>query len=119
MVHEAPQQFCELWVPAAAAGPAPVAVFVHGGYWKSEWGCDLSLAMADDMVGHGWASWNVEYRRVGYKENGYEPQPGGGWPGTFLDVAAGLDMLADAAAEHPGRLVRAHGAPPPAPARWC
>ena len=30
--------------------------------------------------------WNLEYRRVG---------SGGGWPATFDDVAAGIDLLAD------------------------
>jgi acetyl esterase/lipase len=34
----------------------------------------------------GYATWNVEYRRVGNR--------GGGWPGTFLDVAAAVDALA-------------------------
>ena len=35
---QAEQQFCDLRLSPSAAGPAPVAVFVHGGYWKSEWG---------------------------------------------------------------------------------
>lgn len=38
-----------------------------------------------DLAAHGVAAWNVEYRRVGI---------GGGWPETFLDVAAGVDLLA-------------------------
>ena len=33
-----------------------------------------------DLAAHGLAAWNLEYRRVGN---------GGGWPETFLDVAAG------------------------------
>jgi acetyl esterase/lipase len=39
-----------------------------------------------DLAAHGWAAWNLEYRRVG---------SGGGWPETFEDVAAGVDALAD------------------------
>lgn len=39
-----------------------------------------------DLAAHGLAAWNLEYRRVG---------GGGGWPETFLDVAAGVDALAD------------------------
>src|SRR5207244_5343392 len=35
----------------------------------------------------GYVAWNIEYRRVG--------QEGGGWPGTFDDVAAAADALAD------------------------
>jgi acetyl esterase/lipase len=38
-----------------------------------------------DLAGHGLAAWNLEYRRVGSR---------GGWPTTFLDVAAGVDLLA-------------------------
>src|SRR5918998_2667000 len=41
--------------------------------------------LARDLAGRGIAAWNVEYRRVG--------QDGGGWPGTFLDVAAAVDHL--------------------------
>jgi acetyl esterase/lipase len=33
----------------------------------------------------GFAAWNIEYRRVG--------ETGGGWPGTFQDVAAAADAL--------------------------
>src|SRR5690606_16527482 len=39
------------------------------------------------------AVWNIEYRRVG--------NPGGGWPGTFLDVAAAADYVRELAREHP------------------
>jgi pimeloyl-ACP methyl ester carboxylesterase len=42
--------------------------------------------LAVDLAGRGVAAWNVEYRRVG--------QQGGGWPGTFADVAAAVDHLA-------------------------
>jgi len=31
------------------------------------------------------ATWNLEYRRAG--------NAGGGWPGSFLDLAAGVDFL--------------------------
>jgi acetyl esterase/lipase len=46
-------------------------------------------ALAADLVRRGVAVWNVEYRRVGC--------PGGGWPGTFDDVAAGADLLGELA----------------------
>ncbi|MEA2475186.1 MAG: hypothetical protein QOE06_3101, partial [Thermoleophilaceae bacterium] len=39
-----------------------------------------------DLARHGWAAWNVEYRRVG--------REGGGWPATFADVATAIDRLA-------------------------
>ena len=44
-------------------------------------------ALAADLARRGVAAWNVEYRRVG--------QDGGGWPGTFEDVAAAVDRLAE------------------------
>ena len=43
--------------------------------------------LALDLARRGIAAWNVEYRRVG--------QEGGGWPGTFEDVAAAVDHLVE------------------------
>ena len=43
--------------------------------------------LAIDLARRGFAAWNVEYRRVG--------QEGGGWPGTFDDIAAAVDRLAE------------------------
>ena len=43
--------------------------------------------LAHDLARRGVAAWNIEFRRVG--------QEGGGWPGTFEDVAAAIDHLAD------------------------
>ncbi len=84
---EAPEQMGELWPPGSggAAGPHPVAVLVHGGYWRARWRLDLMHAVAADLQRRGIAVWNLEYRRVG--------SAGGGWPGTFEDVAAGFDAL--------------------------
>jgi acetyl esterase/lipase len=48
----------------------------------------LTAALAEDGV----ATWSIEYRRVG--------DPGGGWPGTFVDVAAAADHLRALAAEY-------------------
>lgn len=79
-----PEQRAELRVPAGA-GPFPVAMLVHGGYWRSRWECDLMDAMAADLHDRGYATWNVEYRR---------PDTAG-WQATADDVAAALDALAD------------------------
>ncbi|MEA2310797.1 MAG: hypothetical protein QOE28_765, partial [Solirubrobacteraceae bacterium] len=46
--------------------------------------------LAQDLCERGWAAWNLEYRRLGRLS-------GGGWPATFLDVAAGIDHLAQLA----------------------
>lgn len=67
-------------------GPHPVAVLIHGGFWRDHWSRDTMEGLALDLAGRGWASWNLEYHRVG---------SGGGWPATLEDVAAGIDHLAE------------------------
>jgi acetyl esterase/lipase len=79
-----PSQFGELSVPDGA-GPWPVVVVVHGGFWRARYDLTLGRPLADDLVRRGFAAWNIEYRRVGN---------GGGWPETALDVAAAVDLLA-------------------------
>ena len=71
-------------------GPWPVAVVIHGGFWRTTYGADLTSDLAEDLVRHGFAAWNLEYRRVGEDPD----QGGGGWPATCLDVAAAVDLLA-------------------------
>jgi acetyl esterase/lipase len=80
-----PNQFGDLWLPAGK-GPFPVVVLIHGGCWQAKLpGTILMDYMAADLRAKGVAVWNLEYRRLG--------SPGGGYPGTFLDVAAGVDKL--------------------------
>jgi acetyl esterase/lipase len=73
-------------VPADQPGTSPVVVVVHGGYWRARYDRSLMTGLCQDLAEKGLAAWNLEYRRVGN---------GGGWPETFLDVAAGVDLLAD------------------------
>ncbi|MEP7157426.1 MAG: alpha/beta hydrolase [Betaproteobacteria bacterium] len=84
-----PLQFGDLWLPQGnekAASPFPVIVLLHGGCWLADLpGVELTHFMADDLRKNGFAVWELEYRRVGHK--------GGGYPGTFLDVANGTDFL--------------------------
>jgi acetyl esterase/lipase len=80
-------QVAELRVPAGE-GPHPVAVVLHGGYWRARFSRRITRPIAADLARRGWASWNLEYRRIGRGQ-------GGGWPATFDDVAAGIDALAD------------------------
>lgn len=86
-----PQQFGDLWLPRGA-GPHPLLVLIHGGCWLGDVPAfDLMNPMAKALSDAGVAVWNIEYRRLG--------QPGGGYPGTFQDVAAATDhvrALADA-----------------------
>lgn len=79
-------QVGDLRLPAGTppADGFPVVALLHGGAWRAQWERDLMDALAVDLARRGYASWNVEYRRVG---------EGGGWPQTFDDVAAAIDLL--------------------------
>lgn len=83
-------QIGDLRLPAAE-GPHPVVVVIHGGFWRHPWTRDLMDACAVDLARRGWATWNIEYRRVG---------AGGGWPATLQDVAAAMDYLPRMADEY-------------------
>jgi acetyl esterase/lipase len=80
-------QFGELFLPSGDAS-FPVAVVLHGGFWKAQYGRKQTHAICADLTARGWAAWNVEYRRLGRLS-------GGGYPRTLDDVAAAIDHLAD------------------------
>ncbi len=84
-----PSQYAELSLPAGDQ-PVPVVVVVHGGFWRTGYGAELGQPLAVDLVSHGWAVLNVEYRRVGRSQTA----GGGGWPRTCTDVAGAVDALA-------------------------
>jgi acetyl esterase/lipase len=92
-----PLQFGELRVPSTK-GPHPLAIVVHGGCWAARLGNMEERAVAIDnmrpvaaaLTEAGIATWNVEYRRIG--------NAGGGWPGTFQDVAQAADFVRTLAA---------------------
>lgn len=88
----APSQYVELWAPAGP-GPHPVVILLHGGCWQHEV-ADIGYmnAPALDLQKRGIAVWDVEYRRV--------DEPGGGYPGTFQDVARAIDLLRQEAPKH-------------------
>jgi acetyl esterase/lipase len=78
---EHPDQYCEV---LGTAGPT--AVLLHGGFWRSQYRCDLMHPMAGDLSDRGWPTWNIEYRRVGV---------GGGYPATLEDVAAACRLAGE------------------------
>jgi acetyl esterase/lipase len=80
-----PSQFAELSVPVGGTG-VPVVVVIHGGFWMQQYDLDLGRPLAADLVAHGVAAYNIEYRRLG---------GGGGWPETGADVLAAIDALDD------------------------
>ncbi len=77
-------RFGELRLPTGD-GPFPVVVLIHGGCWLAEFDLDYMASTGAALVDDGVAIWTLEYRRIG--------NPGGGWPGTFEDVARGVDHL--------------------------
>src|SRR4051812_30037720 len=81
-----PQQFGELRLPKGD-GPFPVVVVIHGGCWQNAFDFVYMTRLAAWLTHHGVATWTIEYRRLG--------DEGGGWPGTFLDVATATDALRD------------------------
>lgn len=81
---EHPDQYGVLGRPAGE--PRGLALLVHGGFWLDQYGADLMDAIAADLRGRGYATWNIEYRRVG---------SGGGYPETFADIAAAFDKAGD------------------------
>lgn len=98
---DAPQQFGELWLPKSTpgAGPHPVVLMIHGGCWQASLpGPELLAFQADALRAAGVAVWSISYRRVGHA--------GGGYPGTFEDIAQGADRLRTLAQRYPLDLSR-------------
>ena len=87
----APQQFVELRVPAGR-GPHPVVMLIHGGCWRAAYDVAHVAGLAEALRKEGFATWTIEYRRVG--------DEGGGDPGTFDDVRAAYDSLITQAKAH-------------------
>ena len=77
-----PAQVVELFAPAGE--PRGTAVVLHGGFWREAYDRHLMDDLCEDLAAAGWAAWNVEYRRLG---------AGGGWPATFDDMTAALDLV--------------------------
>jgi acetyl esterase/lipase len=88
----APLQVAELRLPKGR-GPHPVVIVVHGGCWQAPWGFDHVRSLANALTAEGWATWSLEYRRLG--------DAGGGWPGTLEDVARGAGHLLEVARAYP------------------
>ncbi len=91
-------QFGYLRLPKSE-GPHPVAIVVHGGFWRAAFDLEHSGHMCAALTRAGIATWSLEYRRIG--------QPGGGWPGTCEDVLQGASHLKQLAAQFPLNAARA------------
>jgi acetyl esterase/lipase len=99
----------DAWLPAPVAGArapsAPLVLFLHGGFWRAAYDRAHAAPLAEALAAAGFAVCTPVYRRTG--------QHGGGWPGTFDDVAAAIEVLPSEIARasdglaDPGRLVLA------------
>lgn len=81
-----PNQFLDVRTPKGA-GPNPVLLNIHGGYWRSRYDLAHAGHLCEAFRLAGVATFNVEYRRVGNE--------GGGWPGTFEDIRAAFRFIRD------------------------
>lgn len=75
----AEQHFGELRLPAGP-GPHPVAIAIHGGFWRAGFNLLYMGHACEALRAAGIATWNIEYRGIGHD--------GGGFPGTLRDAAS-------------------------------
>lgn len=80
---ESSLQFGQLWLPDRTS--LGTVIFIHGGCWLNEYSVDHSRALSTALASEDYAVWSIEYRRTG--------DAGGGWPGTFDDVVAGINKV--------------------------
>jgi acetyl esterase/lipase len=87
-----PLQVVDVWLPNGK-GPFPTVIMIHGGCWQTSI-ADRHLMdwVSADLQHRGIAVWNIDYRGA--------DRHGGGFPGTYLDVAAAADSLVAHAAEY-------------------
>ena len=95
------ERVADVRLPAAGRQPAPLVVFLHGGFWRVAYDRAHTGPMATALAAAGYAMCVPEFRRSG--------QEGGGWPGTFDDVAAAVDRLPALARAEAGPGVVADG----------
>src|SRR5215470_1271857 len=98
-----PDHVADLHLPPAdspdadgSGGQVLLTLFLHGGFWRAEYGREHTRPLAGALAAAGLVVCAPEYRRTG--------QPGGGWPGTFDDVAAAVDRLPAVLADVTGGL---------------
>jgi acetyl esterase/lipase len=73
-------------------GPHPVVIVIHGGFWRARRDRQYMGHLASALTAEGFATWNIEYRRIGDSD--------GGWPGTFHDTGLAADHLRSLAREY-------------------
>lgn len=82
---EDPLQYASIWKREKNLGKKPIVVFIHGGCWLNAFDKSHTNALATALSRYGYTVLSLEYRRTG--------DQGGGWPGTYHDVMAGLRLV--------------------------
>jgi acetyl esterase/lipase len=86
--EDEPNQYVRIHLPAEeqSASPSkhPVAMIIHGGFWKEKYRIDNSaINLTPFFLEKGFAVCEVEYRRG----------EAGRWPNANNDIVAALDLL--------------------------
>lgn len=85
-----PAQAIDVFLPPGSV-PRPVAILVHGGCWSATTGGREQLRhIGAELARSGIAVWSIGYRRAN--------EAGGGYPGTYEDIATAVDRLRTEAA---------------------
>ena len=97
-----PEHLVDVRLPSGR-DPAALLVVVHGGFWGAEWDRAHAGPQSEGLADAGYVVATVEYRRVG--------MPGGGWPGTFDDLAMVADVVPGLVATETGRVAARDAGP--------
>jgi acetyl esterase/lipase len=87
-----PNQFLDLRLPTSKEKSYPLAINIHGGFWRAKYNLDHAGHLCAALTAKGLATANLEYRRVGNE--------GGAWPGTFADIRSAYQFLIQNAQKH-------------------
>lgn len=79
-----PSQFGE-WRFPKGKGQHPVVMLIHGGCWLDAFNLRYMGHLADALTRNGYATYNIEYRRVGEDWNGYA--------GTLQDIRSAFSSI--------------------------
>ena len=79
-----PAQVYDVRLPTSTPRGTAVAI-IHGGFWQAGFDRAHAASQAQAFADNGFHVAVLEYRRLG--------MTGGGWPGTFQDVAAAVAAL--------------------------
>lgn len=76
-------QFGRLWL--SEENTENLVIFIHGGCWLNQFDMQHTYPFATALAQSGFNVWSLEYRRTG--------DIGGGWPGSFDDIKAGVEFV--------------------------